>query len=348
MVNSMEIIGCSAALKEINRLIQQVANTHANVLLIGESGTGKELVAKAIHANSTRAREQFVAVNCAAIPADLLESELFGHEKGAFTGAITARRGRFELAHKGTIFLDEIGEMPLAMQAKLLRVLQDRSFERIGSNVTITTEMRVISATNCDLETAVKAGSFREDLYYRLNVFPIVIPPLRARVDDIALLIDYYLAKNNAKMHTACSLSDAAKNALLHYEWPGNVREISNIMERLCVLYPQQEVAAEELPAQIKDKIIRGISALTATIIATNTTTTNTSAEDGVTGDSNIGKGNLKAQMASLERELIAAALQQTSGNITQVAKELGVRKLALIDKMKKYGICDQKIGNEK
>jgi len=318
----MEIIGCSQSIIEIKKLIAQVAVTQANVLISGESGTGKELVARTIHANSLRSREVFMAVNCAAIPADLLESELFGHERGAFTGAIAVRRGRFELANKGTIFLDEIGEMPLIMQAKLLRVLQEKNFERIGSNTTINTDMRVIAATNCDLEAAVKTNNFREDLYYRLNVFPIIIPALRTRSDDTALLIDYFMYKFNQQLHTNCTLTTAAKQKLCQYDWPGNTREISNIMERLCILYPQHSVDVADLP-----KVIINLQSKTAKFTETILTKKSPLATNF----------NLKQHIAKLEQELILAALRQTNWVVAKTATILGLRRTTLIEKMKKY-----------
>lgn len=328
----MEIIGCSSDIKKIKQLIQQVANTQANVLIIGESGTGKELIARNIHALSQRAAAPFIAVNCAAIPADLLESELFGHEKGAFTGAVVARLGRCELADKGTMFFDEIGEMPLAMQAKLLRVLQDKHFERIGSSVTIKTDMRVVAATNSDLEQAVSSNKFREDLYYRLNVFPIVIPPLRKRIADIPLLLDHFLQEFNQKMQINCQLSAAAKKQLCCYHWPGNVREISNIVERLCILYPNQQITVAELPIIINENQLTTEQSrmhnLTETIIVNKHKITELA--------ENI---DLKQQVIDMEKALIIEALQKADGVVIRAAEILGLRRTTLIEKMKKYAI---------
>ena len=248
-------MGSSKAIREINDLIKQVANTQANVLIFGESGTGKELVARMIHNISARKNAPFVPVNCAAIPSELLESELFGHEKGAFTGAIAFRQGRFELANGGSILLDEIGDMPLSMQAKLLRVLQEKTFERVGSNKTITTDVRVIAATNKKLEQAIGEGTFREDLYYRLNVFPIFIPPLRERREDIAPLADLFLHNFNQDMQINCRLQDEVYAKLIAYSWPGNVRELANVIERLCILYPNKVINGHELPEKFRIRI---------------------------------------------------------------------------------------------
>ena len=237
----MDIIGKSKQIQAVKELIDQVASTQANVLILGESGTGKELIARNIHATSSRCESAFIPVNCAAIPSELLESELFGHEKGAFTGAVSFRQGRFELANNGTIFLDEIGDMPLNMQVKLLRVLQERCFERIGGTKTIKSNVRIIAATHQKLEDNIENGKFREDLYYRLNVFPIHIPSLRDRLEDVPLLVDYFM-KTLRKELAICKLTDSTVEQLSQYDWPGNVRELANIMERLCILFPDKVV----------------------------------------------------------------------------------------------------------
>ncbi|MCP4040802.1 MAG: sigma-54-dependent Fis family transcriptional regulator, partial [Gammaproteobacteria bacterium] len=249
------LVGNSSGIRKIRRLIEQVANTEATVIILGESGTGKEVVARNIHYHSTRRYKPFVPVNCGAIPADLLESELFGHEKGAFTGAINARRGRFEMAEGGTLFLDEIGDTPLAMQVKLLRVLQERTFERVGSNKSMTVDVRIIAATHANLEESIIAGRFREDLYYRLNVFPIEMPPLRKRLDDLPLLVNDLIARVEHENRGSIRLTPIAVKSLTRYSWPGNVRELANLIERLAILFPFGVVDAHDLPEKYRGEI---------------------------------------------------------------------------------------------
>ena len=245
--------GTSRPMRAVHRLIEQVAPFDTNVLILGESGTGKEMVARHIHELSGRAGHPFVPVNCGAIPADLLESELFGHEKGAFTGALSTRMGRFEFAEGGTLFLDEIGDMSLQMQVKLLRVLQERTFERVGSNRTIRCNVRIIAATHRDLETAIGAGRFREDLYYRLNVFPIQMPPLRERLEDLPVLIDHLVQRQGQITGRHIRLDKEAMNCLARNPWPGNVRELANLLERLAILYPEQTITATDLPERYRN-----------------------------------------------------------------------------------------------
>ena len=240
--------GASKAMRAVHRLIEQVAPFDTNVLILGESGTGKEMVARHIHELSSRAAHPFVPVNCGAIPADLLESELFGHEKGAFTGALSTRLGRFEFAEGGTLFLDEIGDMSLQMQVKLLRVLQERTFERVGSNKTIRCNVRIIAATHRDLDAAIIAGRFREDLYYRLNVFPLQMPPLRERLDDLPVLIEHLVQRQGPSAGRAIRFDPSAMSCLARNRWPGNVRELSNLLERLAILFPAQTITAADLP----------------------------------------------------------------------------------------------------
>lgn len=322
----MEIIGSSKAVKDINTLIKQVANTQANVLIFGESGTGKELVARAIHHCSSRKNGPFIPVNCAAIPSELLESELFGHEKGAFTGAIAFRQGRFELANSGSILLDEIGDMPLAMQAKLLRVLQEKTFERIGSNRTLTTDVRVIAATNRQLEQSINAGNFREDLYYRLNVFPIFIPPLRDRKEDIPLLIDYFLENLNRDMHTNSTLDSTTYDAFLQYNWPGNVRELANAIERICILYPNKLIAKHDLPEKFHTSIIQ-----TTSVIADMSETI-------IIKKPIINENfDLKEHLVQIEIALIEESLQSVNWVVSRAARKLGLQRTTLIEKMRKY-----------
>ncbi len=241
------LIGCSAAIKQVQYLVERVAMKSTTVLISGESGTGKELVARALHTLSGRATGPFVALNCAAIPMELLESELFGHEKGAFTGAIGTRQGRFELASGGTLFLDEIGDMPPGMQAKLLRVLQEQIFERVGSNRSIKANVRIVAATHQDLQRAMHERSFREDLFYRLNVFPIDIPPLRSRKEDIPLLVDYFVEQHGRAHGGAIKMDAKSLGACMDYDWPGNVRELANVIERLTILYPNQKLSLKDL-----------------------------------------------------------------------------------------------------
>ena len=240
--------GTSRPMRDVHRLIEQVAPFNTNVLILGESGTGKEMVARHVHELSGRAGHPFVPVNCGAIPADLLESELFGHEKGAFTGALSTRMGRFEFAEGGTLFLDEIGDMSLQMQVKLLRVLQERSFERVGSNRTIRCNVRIIAATHRDLDAAIVAGRFREDLYYRLNVFPLQMPPLRERLEDLPVLIEHLVQRQAPTAGRHIRLDKEAMNCLARNQWPGNVRELANLLERLAILFPGQTVTAAGLP----------------------------------------------------------------------------------------------------
>jgi sigma-54 specific flagellar transcriptional regulator A len=246
--------GTSRPMRDVHRLIEQVAPFDTNVLILGESGTGKEMVARHVHELSGRAGHPFVPVNCGAIPADLLESELFGHEKGAFTGALSTRMGRFEFAEGGTLFLDEIGDMSLQMQVKLLRILQERSFERVGSNRTVRCNVRIIAATHRDLEAAISAGRFREDLYYRLNVFPVQMPPLRERLEDLPVLIEHLVQRQGQISGRHIRLDKEAMNCLARNPWPGNVRELANLLERLAILFPEQTITATDLPERYRNK----------------------------------------------------------------------------------------------
>lgn len=246
--NYHNIIGQSKAMQELYHYIEKVAPSRATALLLGESGTGKELVARAIHLAGTRSEKPFIKVNCAALPDTLLESEILGHEKGAFTGAVSTKLGRFELADGGTLFLDEIGELPLTLQAKLLRVLQEQQFERLGGTRTLQVDVRLIAATNRNLETAVAAGSFREDLYYRLNVVPIVLPPLRERYEDIPLLMEHFIKESNKNNNREVKMSADVINFLLHYHWPGNVRELQNLIERLVIMTDGRYIQLKDLP----------------------------------------------------------------------------------------------------
>ena len=306
------IIGNSNKMREVFQMISQVSKSNATVLIRGESGTGKELAANSIHYNSRRANNAFVKVNCAALPANLIESELFGHEKGSFTGAIKQKQGKFEMANKGTIFLDEIGAVGLDVQASLLRVLQEREFERIGGYKSIKTDVRVIAATNKNLEDAVEEGSFRGDLYYRLNVFPIYMPPLRERKTDILLLADHFLekyARENAK--DIRRFSTPAIDMLMSYHWPGNVRELENCIERAVLLCEEGVVHSYHLPPTLQT----GVESETLPAL---------SLEDAV---------------ANLEREMIIDALKNTRGNITQAAEVLQTTVRKFSYKANKYDV---------
>jgi len=311
-----EIVGTSHAMEEVLNLAGRVASSNATVLLRGESGTGKELVAKAIHYHSGRADFALIKVNCAALPEALLESELFGHEKGAFTGATSRRIGRFEAAEKGTIFLDEIGELSPGMQVKLLRVIQEREFERVGGNQTIKADVRIITATNRDIEQAIKENHFREDLYYRLNVISIVIPPLRDRKEDVPALLDYFINKysrENSKQITG--ISAEARDLLMRYAYPGNVRELENIIERAVVLAKKTAITATDLPIHVQ-----------------------TARGDGPTVPQQLN-GSLNETLDTVERGLLIESLKQSGGIQTRAAERLGISERVLRYKLKKYQI---------
>ncbi len=306
------IIGNSGKIKEVFQMISQVSRSNATVLIRGESGTGKELVASAIHYASARARNPFIKVNCAAMPSTLIESELFGHEKGSFTGALRQKIGKFELAHRGTIFLDEIGTISLEVQAKLLRALQEKEFERVGGSQVIKTDVRILAATNKNLEEAVKAGEFREDLYYRLNVFPIYIPPLRERKTDILLLSDFFLEKYAAENHKDIrSFSRTTIDMLMQYHWPGNVRELENCIERAVLLCEENVIQTYHLPPSLQ-------------------TVNHYQSAPGATLDEAV---------ENLERDRIVDALKTTRGNMAKSAYMLGITERQIAYKAKKYGI---------
>ncbi|TAN44337.1 MAG: sigma-54-dependent Fis family transcriptional regulator [Nitrospirae bacterium] len=320
-----QIIGISSAIRHIHETIAQVAKADSTVLITGESGTGKELVAKTIHIKSPRAKKRYVAVNCAAFPHELLEAELFGHERGAFTGAVARRTGRFEHADGGTIFLDEIGDMPLTLQSKLLRVLQERAIERLGGNDTIPVNVRVISATNKNLEDSIKQGKFREDLYYRLDVIPIEIPPVRERKEDIPELCRFLLDKHAEKFDRVdVRLRDDAMNAFINYAWPGNVREIENVVERLLVLNENNIVGLSDLPDKITGRNMPDLP--------------------DILGDDEgfnpfVGGIDLNSAIDEYERRLINHALELHKGIKAQAAKYLNINRTTLIEKMKRLGM---------
>jgi transcriptional regulator with GAF, ATPase, and Fis domain len=307
--NFSGVLGISPRIREIFQLLDMVAPSEATVLLLGETGTGKELVAQALHRNSPRAAGPFVAVNCAALPETLLESELFGHERGAFTGAANRKDGRFVLAHHGTLFLDEVGELTLPIQAKILRVLQAREFEPLGSTRTVKVDVRIITATNRDLETMVREGRFREDLYYRLNVFPVVLPPLRERQEDLPGLAEFFLKKFSEKnRRTGISLAPEVLEAFRHYAWPGNIRELENVIERAVIVCQGTVVMLENLPQAFQQS-------------------------DGVARD--IGEKEL--ELPELERQLISRTLERVAGQRRQAAEILGISIDELNLKIRSY-----------
>ncbi|KPN17379.1 Fis family transcriptional regulator [Xanthomonas sp. Mitacek01] len=348
--------GHSAAAVSLNRMIDQVAPHDTTVLILGESGTGKEVAARAVHDRSARREKPFVAVNCGAIPADLLESELFGHEKGAFTGALTQRKGRFEMAEGGTLLLDEIGDMSLPMQVKLLRVLQERCFERVGGTGTIKCNVRVIAATHRDLESRIESGQFREDLFYRLNVFPIELPALRERTEDLPALIAAISRQQAEQGRGQVTLSADAVATLQQHRWPGNVRELSNLLERLAVLHPAGTVRAIDLPpryraalptGEVLDEapVIRQIAepdAPIARLVAAPPPAMPVSAAEApaLSFDSLPSEGiDLRDHIAAIELQLIRAALAQANGVVAHAAPLLGLRRTTLVEKLRKYGI---------
>jgi sigma-54 specific flagellar transcriptional regulator A len=353
---------------EVRFLIEQVAKTPASVLVLGESGTGKEVVARNIHNLSDRAKGSFVPVNCGAIPADLLESELFGHEKGAFTGAISSRKGRFELAEGGTLFLDEIGDMPQPMQVKLLRVLQERTFERIGGSKSIKADVRVIAATHQDLEKMITDGSFREDLFYRLNVFPIETPALRERKEDIPLLLKELLTRFKHEQGNTVRFTENAVASLMENPWAGNVRELSNLIERMLIMYGNQIVDVAELPLKYQhidvqaynpdypeelqeqdviNDLFSGFdyqddedeeplaSILTEVVPVTNQRSVDNS-EGGLLPSDGL---NLKDHLADLEVSLIKQSLVKHDYVVARAAETLGMRRTTLVEKMRKYDL---------
>ncbi|MCG5515013.1 sigma-54 dependent transcriptional regulator [Ectothiorhodospira sp. 9100] len=330
------LVGCNRHMQRIRDHIEQVAITDANVLILGETGTGKEVVARNIHNCSARQGKPFVAVNCGAIPGELLESELFGHEKGAFTGAISARPGRFELAQGGTLFLNEIGDMPVPMQVKLLRVLQERTFERVGSTKTLTTDARIIAATHRDLESAIEEGGFREDLYYRLNVFPIEVPSLKERIEDLPLLISELLRRMEAEGRGCVRLSSGTLQVLARHPWPGNVRELANLMERLAIMHPGGTVEPMDLPRKFRGDLsedeLEQAGEVSSPFMASGV---GGAASDGVP-DEGL---DLKEYMGELEMRLIRDALDKSGGVVAQAAKLLGMRRTTLVERMRKFGI---------
>ncbi|NOH62102.1 sigma-54 dependent transcriptional regulator [Vibrio sp. RE88] len=350
------LVGQSIGIKEVRHLIEQVSATEANVLILGESGTGKEVVARNIHYHSARRNGPFVPINCGAIPPDLLESELFGHEKGAFTGAITSRKGRFELAEGGTLFLDEIGDMPMPMQVKLLRVLQERCFERVGGNTTIRVNVRVIAATHRNLETMIDDESFREDLYYRLNVFPIEMPALRDRIEDTPLLLQELMTRMEAEGAQPICFTPRAINSLMEHNWPGNVRELANLVERMIILYPNSLVDVNHLPTkyrysdipefQPEHNVFASVEEQERDVLQDIFAEDFSLDEaDGLHENSNAPQElppegvNLKEMLAELEVNMINQALEAQGGVVARAADMLGMRRTTLVEKMRKYNV---------
>ena len=321
-----QIIGESEGIRSCLSLVERVADSDSTVLVMGESGTGKELIARAIHYNSNRAKNPFVAINCGAIPAELLESELFGHMKGAFTGAISNRIGRFEMADEGTLFLDEIGDLDPSLQVKILRALQERTFEPVGSTKSVHVNVRVIAATNIDLDKAVRDGRFREDLYYRLNVIPIIIPALRERKTDIPILLNHFMIQfNKNKSKTLTGFSQDAMKCLVGYGWPGNIRELENLIERLSILKGFGSVEVADLPPKYRS----------------------TAASFAETGSVDIPENGLDFNTAvdQFENALILKALEKTGWNKNQAALLLRLNRTTLVEKMKKKGLKSNEPG---
>jgi sigma-54 specific flagellar transcriptional regulator A len=357
------LVGNSTGITDVRDLIEQVAPVDANVLVLGESGTGKEVIARNIHYMSKRQKGPFVPVNCGAIPGELLESELFGHEKGAFTGAISSRKGRFEMAEGGTLFLDEIGDMPLQMQVKLLRVLQERIFERVGGNKTLSCDVRIVAATHRNLEQMIAQGKFREDLFYRLNVFPIEAPALRERAQDIPLLLQELASRLEGSRQESVRFTQNAMRSLMSHQWPGNVRELSNLVERLSILHPKQVIDVEHLPhkyqydedGQVQVPVANANDekaekdAITAMFKYAEANPTPVENHLPVAAETTLPSDgvNLKEYLSDLEISLITQALEKQDWVVARAADQLGMRRTTLVEKMRKYEIARHKETDE-
>ncbi|MDT4803335.1 Regulatory protein AtoC [compost metagenome] len=335
------LVGTSRAIGSVRQMMQQVADTDASVLILGESGTGKEVVARNLHYHSKRRDAPFVPVNCGAIPAELLESELFGHEKGAFTGAITSRAGRFELANGGTLFLDEIGDMPLPMQVKLLRVLQERTFERVGSNKTQSVDVRIIAATHKNLEQMIETAAFREDLYYRLNVFPIEMAPLRERVEDIPLLLNELISRLEVEKRGSIRFNSAAIMSLCRHDWPGNVRELANLVERMAIMHPYGVIGVSELPKKFRHVDDEDEQLASMREELEERAVISAGSVPGLNGSAMLPPEglDLKDYLGNLEQGLIQQALDDANGVVARAAERLRIRRTTLVEKMRKYGM---------
>lgn len=314
------IVGTSSRISEILKIVQKVSPADTTVLITGETGTGKELIARALHAGSPRSKQPFIKINCAAIAQNLVESELFGYEKGAFTGALTTKPGRFELAHKGTLFLDEVGEIPREVQAKLLQVIQDQSFERVGGLKTISVDVRLITATNKNLLDEIREGRFREDLFYRLNVFPIHLPPLRDRENDILLLADYFIEKSSSKLGKKnLKLAPEVRDFLMEYNWPGNIRELEHLIERMALMTEGPVISPNLIPPEMQTAASRNLLPITA-------------------GEEPL-QDALKIHMEEMEKKIVTRCLEECDGNVTKAAQKLGLSRKGLQLKMIKHNL---------
>jgi len=332
------LVGSSKQVIRVREMMAQVADKDVTVLITGASGTGKEVVARNLHYSSPRKDKPFVPVNCGAIPSELLESELFGHEKGAFTGAVSTRQGRFEMAQGGTLFLDEIGDMPLHMQVKILRVLQERSFERVGSNQSIKTDVRIIAATHGKLESMIADGDFREDLYYRLNVFPIEMPSLRERTEDIPLLLNDLIARLEKEKRGSIRFNSAAIMSLCCHEWSGNVRELANLVERMTILHPEGVIGLKDLPEKFRheDAATRDEDSIKQIVDAAQPKLVNMND----TALLPVNGVNLKEYLTKLEKDLIQQALDDSNSVVARAADKLHIRRTTLVEKMRKYNLA--------
>jgi sigma-54 specific flagellar transcriptional regulator A len=338
-----ELAGISTRIARVREMMSRVADRDVTVLITGESGTGKEIVARSLHQRSARRQQPFVPVNCGAIPGELLESELFGHVRGAFTGAIAERAGRFELAAGGTLFLDEIGDLPLHMQVKLLRVLQERRFERVGSAQSQKADVRIIAATHKNLEAMIERGEFREDLFYRLNVFDIEMPALRDRIEDLPVLIDGLRARMRREGRGDVQFADDALEALGRHRWPGNIRELGNLIERMAILHPGETVSARQLPPRVRGGAVRAA----APPVDAQGEVEMQPAPGRAAGDADgaplpalpVNGIDLRDYVARLERNLIQQALDDTNAVVAHAAERLQIRRTTLVEKMRKYGL---------
>ncbi|WP_428239463.1 sigma-54-dependent transcriptional regulator [Gynuella sp.] len=349
------LVGSSRTIQAVREMMAQVADKDVTVLITGESGTGKEVVARNLHYNSHRRHKPFVPVNCGAIPGELIESELFGHEKGSFTGAISTRAGRFEMAEGGTLFLDEIGDLPLTMQVKLLRVLQERTFERVGGTKTFSSDVRVVAATHRDLEKMIEEGTFREDLYYRLNVFPIEMPALRERREDIPLLLNELISRMENEKRGSIRFNSAAVMSLSNHEWPGNIREMANLVERLAIMHPYGVIGVNEMPKKYRH--IDELGELANSGFMTDSPEVAVSESSMINGNSvmtstepnqpallPVNGLDLKEYLTDLERSLIQQALDDANGVVARAAEKLHIRRTTLVEKMRKYNLSKKEL----